>query len=138
MEEALAEFAQSENDNFSRNYILDKFGSHEDALIRNHTNQAHAEKHQLSNMFTKNKSFEKKEETILPLILTSLNVLKNGIIDMQLKSLMDELQSLDKDKTDRERELHYRIGEILRMRSRMAKNIGDRILSPVSLKSSGK
>ena len=134
MEKELVDFISREKDAFSKKYILDKFGSHEDGVIRYHTNSAYAEKHQLSSMFTKNKTEEKKEDTILPLIITSLNVLKNGIIDNLLKSLMEELKQLGSDNAEKERDLHFRIGEIIKMRSRMAKNIVDRIISPVSLK----
>lgn len=138
LEQDLNLFLKSEKDNFSRNYILGKFGSHEDAILRYHTNQALAEKHQLSSLFTKNKSFDSSEEKILSLIITSLNVLKNGIIDQKLKNMMDELKNLANSDPEKEKELHIRISEIIRMRSRMAKDIGDRILSPVSLKNNNK
>ena len=135
LEKYLSSLRLAEKENFSKNYILEKFGSHEDSLIRLHTNKALAEKHQLSTLFTKNKEPEKTEEKVLSLILTSLNVLKNGIIDQQLRDLMNELKNLDGKGTDKERELHAQIGQIISMRSRMAKDIGDRILSPTSLKS---
>lgn len=134
IEEEINLFFSSETDRFSKNYILDKFGSHEDSVIRNHTNEALAEKHQLSTLFTKNKPLGERDDNVLQTIITSLNVLKNGIIDQQLKDLMEELKALGSDSSDKERELHIRISEIIRMRSRMAKNIGDRILSPVSMK----
>lgn len=133
LENDLQEFANTERENFAKNYILDKFGSHPDDLIRNHTNNALAEKHQLSSLFTKNVENEKKEDKVLPLIITSLNVLKNGIIDQQLKTLMEEMKSLQRGDQEKERELHRRIEEVIRMRSRMAKDIGDRIISPKSM-----
>ncbi|MCH5235466.1 MAG: DNA primase [Muribaculaceae bacterium] len=134
LEKYLLELVKIEKEHFSKNYILDKFGSHEDALLRFHTNQALAEKHQLSTLFTKNKESEKEEDKILSNIITSLNVLKNGIIDLQLKSLMEELKNLESGQQEVERTLHIRISEIIKMRSRMAKDIGDRILSPLSMK----
>ena len=134
LENLLGDFVNSEREKFSKNYILDKFASHEDKVIRNHTIQALAEKHQLSSMFTKNKSPEKVDEKILPLIITSLNVLKNGIIDVQLKKLMEELKNIESGNPVKEKELHMKIGEILQMRSRMAKDIGERILDPRSIK----
>ena len=134
LEEQLAGYANKEIESFSQNYILDKFGSHEDEVIRFHTNDALAEKHQLSTLFTKNKSTENKEEKILPLIINSLNVLKNGIIDQQLGELMAELKNLQSTDPAKEKELYGRISEIIQLRSRMAKNIGDRILDPNSRK----
>ncbi|MCH5240406.1 MAG: DNA primase [Muribaculaceae bacterium] len=130
LEECLNEFAIAEREKFAKNYILDKFGSHEDDVIRNQTNRALAEKHQLSSLFTKNRPVEKIEEKVIQIILNSLNVLKNGIIDLQLKELMEEFKKLGEDQSELQRELHVKIGEIIHMRSRMAKDIGDRIISP--------
>lgn len=130
LEEYLLDFAFQERENFAKNYILNKFGSHEDDVIRRYTGEAYAEKHQLSTLFSRQKENLKTPENILKNILTSLNVLKNGIIDQQLKSLMEEFKSLETNNYDKEKELHMRIGEIMQMRSRMAKNIGDRILCP--------
>lgn len=130
LEQELALFSETEMESFSLNYILEKFGSHEDDVIRNHTNRAFAEQHKLSNLFTRNKPREKVEEKILPLIINSLNLLKNGIIDQQLKQMMEELKNIGGADNVKEKEIHSRIGEILKMRSRMAKDIGDRIISP--------
>lgn len=134
LEEELKSFSENEREKFARNYILDKFGSHEDGMIRSHTISALAEKHQLSTLFTKNKTSENSREKILNIVISSLNVLKNGIIDEQLKTLMDELKNIDSPGSEKERQLHLKIGEIIKMRSRMAKDIGDRILCPNSLK----
>ena len=135
LEKELLKYAEELREDFSANYILSKFGSHEDDVIRKHTNQALAQKHQLSSIFTKNKPQENKEEKVISLIVTSLNVLKNGIIDEQLKVLMNELKNLDKGMDSKEQELHSKIRDIILMRSRMAKDIGERILCPISLKS---
>lgn len=134
LEEELETFAALERENFAKNYILDKFGSHENDIIRNHTFNAFAEKHKLSTLFTKNKESEKLEQKLVPMILTALNVLKNGIIDARLKKLMDDLKNLEGGNPEKERELHAGIRDIIQMRSRMAKDIGDRILCPTSLK----
>lgn len=135
IEERLETLKKEERDNFSKNYILNKFGSHENSIIRRYTNNALAERHQLSSMFTKNKENENNEEKILNTVISSVNLLKNGIIDIQLRQLMSELKNLESDKPEKEKELHGKIGDILQMRKRMAKDIGDRILDPRSLKS---
>lgn len=130
LEAELNEMAQQEREVYSKNYLTAKLASHENRVIRNHATRALTEKHQLSTLFTRNKTKESKEEKIIPLIITSLNVLKNGIIDMQLKELMEKLKHIEKGDSEQEQALHKKIGEILRMRSRMAKDIGDRILCP--------
>ena len=139
LEENIEKFINSELERYSLNYIFDKFGSHENSMIRNITNEAMLEKHQLSNMFQKNKDASNQNEEILHKIISSLNVLKNGIIDEKLKTLMQELQQTDSSMTERQRELHTQITEILQIRSRMAKDIGERILCPqINLKNSQK
>ena len=129
--EKISFFLETEKEKFARNYILDKFGSHENDIIRTHTISALAEKHKLSSLFTKNQPAQDLQK-VINIILSSLNVLKNGIIDLQLKSLMEELKNLEKGDGTKEKALHEKIEEIIRMRSRMAKNIGDRILCPGS------
>ena len=134
LEKSLEIFRQEERRIFSKNYILNRFGSHEDAFLRNYTNQALVERHQLSSLFSKSKENESSEERILNIVISSVNILKNGIIDLQLRKLMTELKGLESGKPELEREIHAKIGEILQMRSRMAKDIGDRILDPNSIK----
>ncbi|MCH5232436.1 MAG: DNA primase [Muribaculaceae bacterium] len=133
LESRLDNFARAQTDEFCKNYIIDKFGSHEDDLIRKITNDSVVEKHRLSSFFTKNKDPEDSRRKVIDLVLSSLNILKNGIIDEELKKLMNELKNLDSGNTDKEKELHQRIGMILQLRSRMAKDIGDRIIDPNSV-----
>ena len=130
LEEKLIEIADAERINFSKNYILDKFGSHEDDTIRKLTNMALVEKHQLSSLFTKNTEPTKYEDTVLQLVVTSLNVLKSGIIDLRLKNVMEQLKSLGSGFQEKEKELYAEISSILQLRSQIAKDIGERIISP--------
>lgn len=138
LEEQIGQWAKEQQDEFSKNYVLNKFGSHEDALIRKITTETFSEKHQLSSLFSKIKASENSVEKALSLVLSSLNVLKNGIIDEELKKLMEELKSLNGEASDREKDLHQRIGNILQLRSRMAKDIGERIIDPHSASSKRK
>lgn len=131
----LENFYKNETEIFSRNYVFEKLGSHEDDAIRNLTNESIMEKHHLSTLFAKNKSEENTRETVISILTSSLNVLKNGIIDEKLKSLMKELGNLEDRSPDRERELHEQITNILQLRRKMAKDLGDRILSPNLLQS---
>lgn len=132
LKDELCRYSYEEKENFSRNYILENFGNHENDKIRQHTITALAEKHQLSSLFSKTKEKENSKERIINLVINSLNVLKNGIIDIQLKILMEKLKDPDCG-PEKEKELHGQITDILQMRSRMAKNIGDRIISPISI-----
>lgn len=126
----LEELVQEEQQKFVKNYIFEKFASHEDDLLRNHTNKAFAEKHRLSSLFTKNKTQENRKEKVIKIIIGSLNVLKNGIIDLQLKDMMDQLKNADPKDYDHLKELHLNISRIIEIRRRMAKDMGERIISP--------
>lgn len=132
LEEELKNIEKEERDNFAKNYVPDVFGNHEDPLVRKHSIAAVAEKHRLSPMFRKNQEQGSESVKILNTVINSINVLKNGIIDLQLNSLMDELKALTDSDSEKERELHSKITAIIQMRSRMAKDIGDRIINPVS------
>lgn len=132
IENYLQKLAKTEKDKFSQNYILDKLGSHENDMIRRYTIEALAEKHKLSTLFTKNQGSELEKEKIINNVVTALNVLKNGIIDQQLQVLMTELKNLEAGDSEKEKTLHLRIGEILQMRRNMAKDIGERIISPTA------
>lgn len=138
LEESLISQTKIDIDNFCRNYIFDKLGSHEDSSIRQLANEAMLEKHQLSNLFSKTIKSDNDTEEVIHNIVSSLNLLKNGIIDENLKTLMAELKNLTDSETEKERKLHEKIGEILQIRSRMAKDIGERILCPISPKSNFK
>ena len=138
LEEDLLEFAKQQRDIFTKNYIQEQFCSHENDLIRRYSNDTFAEKYKLSSLFTKNKSPEKLDQKLVPTVLTALNVLKNGIIDSQLLSVMEELKNPEKKDPEKEQALYARIQELIQMRSRMAKDIGDRILSPNTPKNSRK
>lgn len=135
LEKNLLDISKKNIDTFCRNYIFDKLGSHEDSSIRQLANEAMLEKHQLSNLFSKTIKSDNSEEEIIHIIISSLNLLKNGIIDLNLSTLMEELGNISINETEKVRELHEKIGQILQVRSRMAKDIGERILYPGTRKS---
>lgn len=126
-------FKKSETSEFCKNYIFNQLASHEDSEIRSLTLEAYVEKHHLSNIFAKSLNADNSEEKILLRVINSINILKNGIIDEELKKLLEELKNITESSPEKERELYERISAILQLRSNMAKNIGDRILSPKGL-----
>ena len=130
LEKQLSEFESKAVTNFSKNYIFEKLGSHEDKVIRGLANEAMLEKHQLSALFTKNKTTENSEDKILTVIISSLNILKNGIIDEKLKALMKTLKETQDKSPEEQKKLQDEIADILQIRARMAKDIGERILWP--------
>lgn len=131
LENNIFEFVESRIEEFCRNYIPKILGSHPDNEVRTLTLKALTERHKLSNLFTKDQPKETNGEKILPLLLTSLNVLKNGILELELSSLMSRIKDKTHSLNDtEEKEISLRIAEILQIRNKMAKDIGERIVCP--------
>ena len=131
LDEEMAEWVKKEIDEFCKIYSIREFASHEDALVRNLAGQAFSQKHILSNIFTRDGNRVETEETkLLSLVLTSINVLKNGILDQKLKKLLDQLRNTPSDEVETHQEINLKIASIIQARKQMAKDIGDRVISP--------
>lgn len=132
LENRLADYSAELLKEFSKSFVAKELTSHEDDSIRSIANEAIREKHQLSNIFLKEgRTVEKEEDKLLNLILNSLNVWKNGILDLKLQELLEELKNLNgENNKDEETILHRKITEILNYRREMAKDIGDRTINP--------
>lgn len=132
LEEDIRLFIEKEKKEFAKNYSVRSFASHEDPLIREYANRAFRQSHQLSKIFTRDGNrVEEEEDRLLQLVLSAINVWKNGILNLELKKNMELLKSLSKQGNPEElAALNSRISAILQARSRMAKDIGERIVSP--------
>lgn len=131
LEENLAEWETERIAEFSRSYPSRILASHEDDAVRALTTEAISERHQLSHIYSREKSLEKEEDKLYNLLPTALTVWKNGILDRKLSELLTRFREIaDKGMAEEEREMQARLNELFRMRSEVAKNIGDRILAP--------
>lgn len=136
LEEELENDLQTKFENslkeFAKNYSIREFASHENPVIRHYANKAFRQTHQLSNIFRRDgNKVEEEEDRLLPLILNSLNVLKNGILDIRLEELMEKIRQLPVNANEEEhKELSNKISFLLEARKQMAKNMGERIISP--------
>ena len=64
----------------------------------------------------------------LPRAITEL---KNGVLDQQMQAVMREFREIcGKGMTERETELQQKLATIMRIRSQIAKDIGERIVCP--------
>ena len=118
----------------ARNYPSMKLASHEDDEIRRMVTEAIKEPHQLSNIFSQNNSAFNEENRELNEILKALNVWKNGLLEKELKENLKKLKEISGNGSEEEIKIQSRITEIIRMRSQMAKDIGDRVINPRSLR----
>ncbi len=128
---------------FARFYPGDILTSHEDSEIRKTSTEIVSEKYVLSNIFLKNGTSTEEDE--ISLINRALIEWKSEILNGMLLKNMEELRkisvALDEgdfsglDTPDAESslrrmvELQSKISSMMAMRSQVAKNIGDRILS---------
>lgn len=113
---------------FRQNYLERRLCSHPDDDIRNLACDLVTEKHQLSKIYTQNAYVATEFDRLLSLVPKSIYTWKNALIADQIKSLQAQMQSgrLDKDNT----QLLQRLQELYRVRSQLAKLIGDRVVNP--------
>lgn len=117
---------------FSRIFPSKELASHENDIIRRLTTEAITEPHQLSHIYSREKPVEKEEDKLINLLPTAIYVLKNGILDIELKKHMAKFREISgKGNREEELKIQMEISELMKYRSELAKNIGDRILCPV-------
>lgn len=134
--ERVAEWEREKILEYSRTYPAKVFASHENDTVRRLTTEAIRERHQLSQIYSRERPVEKEEDKLFSLLPTAITVLKNGILDMQLNSLFRQFREIaGKGMSDEERAMQARLAELIKMRSEVAKNIGDRIICPDKSKS---
>lgn len=117
---------------FRKSYPSRMLASHENDMVRYYTTEAIRERHTLSNIYSREHPIENEEDKLPTLLPTAITVWKNGILEQQFKNHIKEFQrvSLSGD-LEQIRKMQAELNELIRMRSEVAKNIGDRILSPV-------
>ncbi|MDE6424450.1 MAG: hypothetical protein K2K95_13660, partial [Muribaculaceae bacterium] len=114
---------------FSRTYPSRMLASHENDIIRTLTNEAILDIHQLSHIYSRERPIETEEDKLINLLPQAITVWKNGILDLQFKQLLKELQTVSSsNNTEEERKIQARLVELMKLRSELAKDIGDRIL----------
>lgn len=133
LDEKLRDEMQEEINRFSRSYPSRLLASHENDTVRSLTNEAILERHQLSQIYSREHHVESEEDKLFNLLPMAITVWKNGILDIQFKKLLSQLQEIaGKDLLDEERRIQAHLSEIIKLRSEFAKNIGDRIICPIS------
>ena len=117
---------------FSREYPAREMASHEDPEIRRIVIELIKEKHQLSHIFTKdNKSEETLEQKLSVLLPRAMIEWKNEIIGLSLAKLIKSIEEASlKGDIELVMRLQQEMLALTKLRSEMARNIGDRILSP--------
>ncbi len=138
LESEINNISQNTLENFSKDYVARILASHEDDGIRFEINDLIKEKHQLSAIYTKDNNIVEKEEDKLDILVDrAVLELKSEILNQKLMSLFKKFQSIsdyqisEEDKKEKEKQLQLEMNALMKMRSQLAKEIGERIVSPV-------
>jgi len=116
---------------YSRIYPSKELASHESDIVRHLTNEAIRERHHLSQMYSREHPMEREEDKLINLLPTAITVWKNGILEQQLNTLFKQFKDIaGKGMHEEERTMQAKLSELIRIRSEIAKNIGDRIICP--------
>ena len=92
------------------------------------------ERHQLSHIYMRDNNYvERDEDRLSQLVPRAMTEWKNELLNLRLKELFSRFHEISgKGDTEEESKLMMEMNAIMRLRSQVAKDIGDRILSPRS------
>lgn len=132
LEESLQKFRQESCTEYAKAYPGRILASHEDDSVRRLTTRAMTVRPQLSRIYSRDCRLETEEDKLITLVPTALTVWRNGILESRFKELLREFQAIaGKGDSEKERRMQAQLSDLIRLRSEVAKNIGDRTLSPV-------
>ncbi len=117
---------------FSKDYPGRQLASHEDGDVRKVVTELIRERHQLSHIYMRdNNVVERDEDRLGTLVPRAITEWKNEILNLKLKELFKQFREISgKGDTAAESSLMLEMNALMRLRSQVAKDIGDRILSP--------
>lgn len=122
-EEAEAQFAR-EDANLTR-----YFTSHPDTEISRIALNCISDKYELSKVHTKYQHIASEEERIGELVPRALFELKDAIIGQGIKDIQQQLKRGQGDESEK-RQLMQRIAELFKVKAALAKELGERTVSP--------
>ena len=116
---------------FETNFLERYFTTHPDSEISLLAVDLVSEKYQLSKVHTKFQKVELEADRLWELIPRAIYELKNAILEQSIKQIQEQIKEASRNK-DEQRiiELIEQNVELNRVRTALAKQIGDRIVSP--------
>lgn len=132
LEKELEEFAFENIREFTKDYPGRILASHESDEVRKAVIELIREKHQLSNIYQRdNNVIEKEEDKLEVLVPRAMTEWKNELLNNRIKELFKQFQEISgKGDEEAEKNLMLEINSLMHLRSQVAKDIGDRIISP--------
>ena len=116
---------------FETNFLERYFTIYPDTTISLLAVDLVSEKYQLSKVHTKFQKIESETDRLWELIPRAIYELKNAILDQAIKQIQEQIREASRNKDDkRVDELIEQNVELNQVRTTLAKQIGDRIVSP--------
>ncbi len=130
LEEEIAEFERGEMFDFEKHYPAHILSNHEDDEIREIATELAIERHQLSNIYYRdNNVVETEEDKLNMLVPRAVDELKSEILRLQVQDLFKKMS--EANDPDLEISIQKQINDKIHLRARLAKNLGERIISPL-------
>lgn len=132
MEEDLGQYRFEQIREFSKDYPGRQLASHEDDEVRNTVNELIREKHQLSHIYMRdNNVVEKDEDKLTTLVPRAMSEWKSEILNIRLNELHAKIRMMEGTGNQEDvTRLMMEMNSLMKVRSQVAKDIGDRTLSP--------
>lgn len=131
LEEAINEFRQKEILEFTKDFPCRELASHEDDKVRKTVVELLKDKHQLSAIYTRDQHTENEEDrldTLLPRVMTEW---RSEILNQKLTAQLSRFKEIcGKGDPQEEERLMEEITGLMKTRAKVAKIIGERIISP--------
>ncbi len=132
LEDKVKSFVNSSIEEFERFFPTKELGSHEDNVIRNAATSLAVEPHQLSNIYSRdNNIVETEEDRLYILVPRAINELKTEILNQEISDLFRRFaEAAAKKDLELQTTLQFELNDKLHRRSLIARNVGDRIVTP--------
>lgn len=131
LEKELEEWAEEQINDFIKVWPARFLASHENDMVRDAATELLREKHHLSNIYSNMPDSERQENRLDMLVPRAIMEWKAEILNRQLQLLLhqfsDDSSIMD---LEHEQKLQLKLNSIMHLRSLLAKEIGDRTLSP--------
>lgn len=131
LEKELEDWAEEQVNDFIKVWPARFLASHEDDMVRDAATELLREKHHLSNIYSNMPDSERQENRLDMLVPRAIMEWKAEILNRQLQLLLKQFADNASDMDlEHEQKLQLKLNSIMHLRSLLAKEIGDRTLSP--------
>lgn len=132
LEEELLEYRNESISDFSKDYPGRQLASHEDSDVRKAVTELIQEPHKLSHIYSRDNNIVERDEDRLGVIVPrAMTEWKNELLNIKLRQLSERLHEISgKGDLEAEKKLMLEMNSLMHLRSQVAKDIGERILSP--------